>query len=409
MILTVCPGDWRCGTRPATNGDTMDGTNESQTAQPQALASEDRVGAVVFYRCDRNASMADHDLSTKAAVAKSISRLLGLEYAGQFDSRRSQLGPLYVVPSHTLTGSALARRLGIRGPSDFFGGVVPYRFVGTKAITHPLIHPAAAAPEGWVVAHAAYLGDAVLPGYTAFGIADALQAGGVLLERGAVRVKQPMGVGGAGQTVVEDRAAWQAHLGSLDEQSVLRDGLVLEANLADVQTLSVGQVQVGEWFASYFGTQHQIPNNRGDEVYGGSNLTVVRGGFERLLALNLEPQVRTAMEQSIRYHEGAAKHFPEMFASRSNYDVAQGTDGEGHWRSGVLEQSWRIGGASGAEIAALHAFRADPGLSVVHASTREVYGEGHTIPSDAWVHYEGVDRHGQRLVKYVEVRCHGYV
>ncbi|HKW83553.1 MAG TPA: DUF3182 family protein, partial [Burkholderiaceae bacterium] len=158
------------------------------TAQPQALASEERVGAVVFYRCDRNASMAEHDLSTKATVAKSISRLLGLEYAGQFDSRRSQLGPLYVVPSHTLNGCALARRLGIRGPSDFFGGVVPHAFVGTKAITHPLIRPTAVAPEGWVAAYAAELGDAVLPGYTAFGIEDALQAGSVLLERGAARV-----------------------------------------------------------------------------------------------------------------------------------------------------------------------------------------------------------------------------
>ena len=378
-------------------------------AEPKALGSGDRAGSVVFYRCNRNASMASHDLSTKATVAKSISRLLGLEYAGQFDSRKSQVGPLYVVPSDTLAGPALPRRLGIRGPSDFFGGVVPYPFVGTKAITHGLIDPAAAAPEGWAEGYAAHLGDAVLPGYTVFSVADAIRAGSLLLERGAVRVKQPAGVGGAGQCVVEDGAALRAHCGSLDERSVLREGLVLEANLADVQTLSIGQVLVGEWLASYFGTQHQIPNNRGATVYGGSNLTVVRGGFDALLALDLEPQVRTAAEQSIRYHEGASKYFPGLFASRSNYDVAQGTDGEGTWRSGVLEQSWRIGGASGAEIAALHAFRADPTLRVVHASTREVYGEGHTIPEDAWVHYDGVDAHGQRLVKYVEVRCHGYV
>lgn len=378
-------------------------------AEPQALARGDRAGSVVFYRCDRHASMANHDLSTKAAVARSIARLLGFDYAGQFNSRKSQLGPLYVVPSDTLAGPMLPRRLGIRGSSDFFGGVVPYPFVGTKAITHALIDPAAAAPEGWVHAYAAYLGDAVLPGCTVFSLADALRAGSSLLERGAVRVKPPGGVGGAGQVVVEDGAALRAHCGSLDEQSVLREGLVLETNLVDVQTLSIGQVRVGEWFASYFGTQHQIPNNLGDHVYGGSNLTVVRGGFEELLALDLEPQVRTAAQQSIRYHEGAAKYFTGMFASRSNYDVAQGTDGEGRWRSGVLEQSWRIGGASGAEIAALHAFRGNPELRVVHASTREVYGEGHTIPKDAWVHYDGVDRHGQRLVKYVEVRCHGYV
>jgi hypothetical protein len=378
-------------------------------AEPLPLASEVNTGSVVFYCCDRNASMDDHDLSTKAAVAESISRLLGLEYAGQFDSRTARTGPLYVVPSHTLAGAALPRRLGIRKLTDFFGGVVPYPFVGTKAITHSLVGPEAAAPEGWAVNHAASLGDAVLPGYTAFSLADALEAGQQLLERGAVRVKEPSGVGGAGQVVVDDRAALSAHLESLDERAVRREGLVLEANLSDVETLSIGQVQVGEWFASYFGTQHQIPNNRGDQVYGGSNLTVVRGGFEELLALDLEPQVRTAAQQSIRYHAGAARHYPAMFASRSNYDVAQGIDGRGLWRSGVLEQSWRIGGASGAEIAALHAFRADPSLRVVHASTREVYGEGHTIPQDAWVHYEGVDRHGQRLVKYVEVRRHGYV
>ena len=378
-------------------------------AEARPLASEAGVGSVVFYRCHRDDSMADHDLRTKAAVAESISRLLGVEYAGQFDSRRSRLGPLYVVPSHTLTGTALPRRLGIHGRSDFFGGVVPYPFVATKAITHPLIRPGAAAPEGWVAEHAASLGDAVLPGYTAFSMADAFEAGERLLVRGAVRVKQPEGVGGAGQAVVEDRAALRAHLETLDGATLLREGLVLETNLSEVQTLSFGQVQVGEWFASYFGTQHQIPNNRGAQVYGGSNLTVVRGGFEQLLALDLEPQVRIAAEQSIRYHESALRHCPGMFASRSNYDIAQGNDGRGQWRSGVLEQSWRIGGASGAEIAALHAFQADPSLRVVHASTREVYGEGHTVPPGAWVHYDGVDHHGQRLVKYVEVRRQGYV
>ena len=49
-------------------------------------------------------------------------------------------------------------------------------------------------------------------------------------------------------------------------------------------------------------------------------------------------------------------------------------DAVGRRRSGVLEQSWRAGGASGAEIAALEAFRADPSLPSVRAITREVYG-----------------------------------
>jgi hypothetical protein len=79
--------------------------------------------------------------------------------------------------------------------------------------------------------------------------------------------------------------------------------------------------------------------------------------------------------------------------------VAQGTDDSGVWRSGVLEQSWRIGGATGAELAALKAFQADPGLRVVRAATTEVYG-GVAPPPDAEVYFNGIDRHVGAITKY---------
>lgn len=37
--------------------------------------------------------------------------------------------------------------------------------------------------------------------------------------------------------------------------------------------------------------------------------------------------------------------FPGFFASRRNYHIGQGRDAKGRFKSGVLEQSWRIGGA----------------------------------------------------------------
>ena len=55
------------------------------------------------------------------------------------------------------------------------------------------------------------------------------------------------------------------------------------------------------------------------------------------------------------YHEAALTCFAGMLASRSNYDVAEGRDATGRQCVGVLEQSWRLGGASGAEVAALEA------------------------------------------------------
>ncbi len=53
------------------------------------------------------------------------------------------------VPADTLTGIDSARQLGIASLHDLLGGVVPYDFVGTKAISHGLVSPDARAPEGW--------------------------------------------------------------------------------------------------------------------------------------------------------------------------------------------------------------------------------------------------------------------
>lgn len=180
-------------------------------------------------------------------------------------------------------------------------------------------------------------------------------------------------------------------------------GVVLERNLKDVQTLSVGQVRVGDLLASYYGRQRLTRNNFGEEVYGGSDLVVVRGGYDALLARDLEDNVRLAVRQANIYHAAALQRFEGMFVSRSNYDIAQGTDCEGVWRSGVLEQSWRAGGASGAEIAALEAFVADPALGLVSASTVEMYGHDHVVPDDAFIYFRGDDGQVGPLAKYARL------
>jgi hypothetical protein len=80
----------------------------------------------------------------------------------------------------------------------------------------------------------------------------------------------------------------------------------------------------------------------------------------------------------------------DFFASRRNYDVIAGRDRDGIQRVGVLEQSWRIGGASPAELLALRAFAAQPGLQRLRAACREVHGDA-TPPAHAAVCYHGDD------------------
>jgi uncharacterized protein DUF3182 len=106
------------------------------------------------------------------------------------------------------------------------------------------------------------------------------------------------------------------------------------------------------------------------------------------------------------YDAAAMEHFPGLFASRRNYDVARGLDARGRRRSGVLEQSWRLGGASGAEVAALEAFRAAPALRAVRAATVEIYGEGTAPPPGATVYFHAVDGRDGPLLKYALAEPH---
>jgi hypothetical protein len=69
----------------------------------------------------------------------------------------------------------------------------------------------------------------------------------------------------------------------------------------------------------------------------------------------------------------------------------------------VLEQSWRIGGASGAEIAALEAFRADASLKAVCASTTERYGLAPDVPANAHVYFQDDDPDVGFLTKFSQL------
>ena len=356
-------------------------------------------GTVVTYSCRASRH---HESATLRELALRLAAIKGYEYAEEFDSARRYLSPLYFVPNDTLVGVAAARALGIRNEQDLFGGVVPFAFAATKAITHPLPDADSRSPEGWSPEFANRVCGLVLPGYSVFATRDALIAGVRLLGLGRVRIKLPKGIGGLGQSVVDDEQALDSLLQSLDDEVLLRDGLVLELDLAKVVTHSVGQVCVGNMRASYCGVQRLTTNHHNEQVYGGSDLVVVRGDFDRLTELALAREVESAIAQARGYHTAALTSFRGMFASRCNYDIAQGIDNKGQWRSGVLEQSWRMGGASAAEVAALEAFRADATLDIVRASTTEVYAAG-SVPADAVVYFSGVDEHAGAMTKYVRI------
>jgi len=196
---------------------------------------------VVTYSCRASRH---HESVTLRELASRLAAIKGCGFVGEYDPALRYSDPLYFVPNDTLVGIDAARRLGIKGEADLFGGVVPFAFTATKTITHPLPDAESHSPEGWSPEFADRVRDLVVSGYSAFARRDARVAGMRLLELGRVRLKLPTGIGGLGQSIVEDERALDGELGSLDDAALSREGLVLEQDLADVVTHSVGQTRL---------------------------------------------------------------------------------------------------------------------------------------------------------------------
>lgn len=357
-------------------------------------------GGVAVYSIPGRPLDCEYELESCRLIARRLAALKGLDYLGDHHDGMRADGPLYLVPTDTLIGRDAAADLGVAGLHDLFGGVAPHAFVATKAITQPLVAPGARAPEGWSHAFRKRTRLAVLRGFTVFAHDDARAAARRLFAYGPLRLKPVHARGGLGQVVAREMDAVEAVLAGIDAADLARDGLVLEENLVEVVTCSVGQVRVGALVASYFGTQRLTRNNRGQEVYGGTRMTVARGDFEALLQRLPDPHMRMAVGQARSYDDAARSLFPGLLVSRSNYDVAQGIDARGRWCSGVLEQSWRLGGASPAEIVALEAFAADPALSAVRSECIELYGDDAAPPAGARVLLDMRDPKAGRIRKF---------
>lgn len=357
--------------------------------------------------------MPTHEAVAQRVLAEQLAQLLGMSYIGDYprdadgELAYEAVGPCYLVPSDTIIGIEQAEQLGVRSEDDLFGAVAPFAFLPTKAISHPLGHEGAEAPPGWSAEFGERIRSAVLEGFSAFSVVDARQAGLELLAGGPLRIKPVLARGGLGQQVVRSADELELALETLDPGGLALCGVVLERQLEQVRTFSVGQVRVGEWLLSYVGEQHLTPDNHGRQVYGGSTLQLVRGDFAALQSLPLEEELRRAIVQAQAYDEAAFNCFPGLIASRRNYDVALGSDPQGRACSGVLEQSWRIGGASSAEIVALQRMQAEPSLQSLRASSVEVYGPPPPLPAGALLIYQGDDPQCGLLTKYARIEDAG--
>ncbi|EFQ61001.1 hypothetical protein PFWH6_5244 [Pseudomonas fluorescens WH6] len=227
-----------------------------------------------------------HEVDTNRALARWLAQVLGLEFGGRYDPQHHAGRELYVLPTQTLVGPAQALALNVRGPEDLWGGYVDHDFICTKAISHGLLGPEARAPEGWSPLFCERVRNVVLDGLSVFALEDARPAATRLLYSGPIRLKPVHACAGRGQEVIHSLDAFDAVLARPDAATLFNAGVVLEQDLRDVVTHSVGQSFIGEHVFSYCGEQYLTKDGQGEDVYGGSNLLVVPGYYEDLLTLD---------------------------------------------------------------------------------------------------------------------------
>ncbi|MHC8353217.1 DUF3182 family protein [Pseudomonas sp. RT4P38] len=346
-----------------------------------------------------------HEVETNRALARWLAQILGLKYGGSYEPELHNGRDLYLLPTQTLVGVAAARQLGVKGPEDLWGGYVDHDFICTKAISHGLCNKNAHAPEGWSPLFSERVRSVVLDGLSVFSLEDARPAAEHLLYSGPIRIKPIHACAGRGQEVIKSLDQFDAILARPDAETLFTEGVVLEQDLDQVITHSVGQSFIGDKVLSYCGDQYLTKDGQGEQVYGGSNLLVVQGYYDDLLELDLPDDVRLAIRQAQVFDSAADEAYPGFYASRRNYDIAQGVDSNGKQRSGVLEQSWRMGGASSAEVAALQSFVNDPGMRAIRVSSVETYID-QPLPADAIEVYRGPAQNSDFLLKYVTVKSY---
>ena len=89
-----------------------------------------------------------------------------------------------------------------------------------------------------------------------------------MLAHTSIRVKQPLEAGGRGQDIVTTLDELDPLLERLPASNIATYGLVLEQNLHQVTTLSIGHITVDDVTFTYHGRQRVTRNNAGHPAYG---------------------------------------------------------------------------------------------------------------------------------------------
>ncbi len=257
----------------------------------------------------------------------------------------------------------MAKELGINNSEDFYGVAVEHPQQVEKSVLYPVVGEAAGYHSEIFPRE---IRDAVLEGYSFFSQEGAVEAYQRLNSDRSLRLKLLPNSDGNGQFKVKSETELCQILSQANKEDLTVFGAVLEPNLFEAETVSVGEIRIGASVYSFLAFQKgDVAPEDGRNRYMGADLLVVRGMMDKLLRLDQSEPVEKQVRQAITFHR--AYSFFEPITSRISYDVLFGYDDQGRYQSGVTDITARLGGSCPAVMLGVKALDEDQAVTAVRA------------------------------------------
>ncbi len=342
----------------------------------------------IFTYMPRERATDEFVIERNQALAQYLASITGRIFAGEIFSPRRLGSGDYLLP-HKPISLEEGRQFGIINPDQIFGAVIEPIYA-EKSIFHKTVPNAKFVPSKFPHEFATFLNDKgiVLIGYTAFSIEDVEKAYDLITDAGyAVRVKHPLGSSSTKQFRAKSKKQVLDFVRSEEVATLRKFGMILEVNLlnpndkrADVEGFSGGWTQLEGNIYSYLGRQMFAETGTTDR-YIGTRLQMVRGSVDNLGEVADSLVYQDVYRQLEKVAE-ATKLLPYLIGSRMNFDfiygVREGIDGiilDESPSVYVVEQSFRVGGASGAELVGIEYLKNNHEEASVTAVSRVHYGK----------------------------------
>lgn len=304
-------------------------------------------------------------------VARCIADYLGLDFLER--QVKDNIG-VYVVPAVTLERDR-AEYLGIYSPEDFYGGSVGHVQQAGKSVLHRTM--SSNIPGFYSGDFVGKVDEFVLPGVTGFSREDLIAGYMKFMNKDCdMRLKLPGESDGNGQYVARSKIELMDLLCMHEDGCINEHGLVLEANVNEPRTLSVGYAQIGRDMFSFLVNQKEDKVNEGGHErsrYRGAQVRVVRGELGELQKLK---KLDRREKEAIRTSLGFSRIYKEemgVVASRLSFDHISGFDSNGNEIGGITDITARLGGTCPAVMLAAGRFKGEPDLAVVDAEVNLNY------------------------------------